>query len=152
VIESDIAPMTANIGDGDPLRVYLKERIMVGWARSTLTRSRNAPCHHNIRASMRGSAHVFVLRRYARAAARVQTASLSRAVWGMARCIAGIRKCRGDSVRTTNFSNLFTEIGAAGNTSSSFQTAVHLNSVKCLRTGIRRKVQERYLSSRFEAC
>ena len=24
--------MTANIGDGDPLGVYLKEGIMVGWA------------------------------------------------------------------------------------------------------------------------
>jgi len=32
VVESDVAPMTANIGDGDPLGVYLKERIMVGWA------------------------------------------------------------------------------------------------------------------------
>jgi hypothetical protein len=29
VVESDGAPMTANIGDGDPLGVYLEERIIV---------------------------------------------------------------------------------------------------------------------------
>jgi hypothetical protein len=105
-----------------------------------------------IRVPMRGSAHVFVLQRYAGAAARVQTASLFRAESGMTRCIAGIRKCRRDSVRTRNFSNLFIEIGAAGNTSSSFQTVIHLNSVKYLRTGIRRKDEERYLSVHVEAC
>jgi hypothetical protein len=125
---------------------------MVRWARSTLTRSRNAPCCHNIRAPMRGSASALVLQRDACAAARVQTASLFRAESGLARCITGLRKCRGDSVRTRDFSNLFVEIGAAGNTSSLSQTAVHLNSVKCLRTVIRRKVEERYLSTCFEAC
>ena len=34
MVESDVAPMTANIGDGNPLGVYLKEGVVVGvgWA------------------------------------------------------------------------------------------------------------------------
>ena len=33
MVESDVAPMTANIGDGNPLGVYLKESvIVVRWA------------------------------------------------------------------------------------------------------------------------
>ena len=34
MVESDVAPMTADIGDGDPLGVYLKEGVMVGWTGS----------------------------------------------------------------------------------------------------------------------
>lgn len=34
MVENDVAPMTANIGDGNPLGVYMKERVGVGvgWA------------------------------------------------------------------------------------------------------------------------
>ena len=33
MVESDVAPMMANIGDSNPLGVYLKERVIVsvGW-------------------------------------------------------------------------------------------------------------------------
>jgi len=133
-------------------RVQVVGQALQLGSRSALTRRRTAPCRRNTRPSMPGSAYALVLLRYGCAAAHleyglrrvgagppaqavqepypgaasVRTAGLFRAASGMQRCIASIRKCRGYSVRTTNSSSLFTEIGAVGNTASSPQTAVQL--------------------------